>query len=282
MYNAGLILEGGGMRGAYTAGVLDFFLDDDIEFSSCYGVSAGAGHCCSYVSKQRKRAITVNVDYLEDRDYASMYSLLKTGDYFGAKFIYKRIPSELNKFDHETFNRYKGKFFAVATNCITGKAEYLQVKNSRKDMAKVLASSSLPMLSRLIMINGTPYLDGGVSDSVPLRQSEKDGNAKNIVVLTRNEGYRKTPNKFVNVMKLKYRKFPELIKAMKRRHIMYNDTMDYIEEQERLGNVFVIRPTKAIEIDRLEKNREKLLALYEEGYKDAAECAVKLMEYLEK
>jgi len=282
MYNAGLILEGGGMRGAYTAGVLDFFLDNDIEFSRCYGVSAGAGHCCSYVSKQKKRAITVNVSYLENKEYASMHSLITTGDYFGAKFIYKKIPKVLNRFDHETFNSYKGKFYAVATNCITGEPEYLYVKDSRKDMAKVLASSSLPMLSRLIMIDGKPYLDGGVSDSVPLKQSEKDGNVKNIVVLTRNGGYRKKENKLIGIMKLKYKKYPKLIEAMKRRHIMYNDEMDYIEEQEKQGNIFVIRPTKAIEIDRLEKNKEKLLALYEEGYKDASACSEELMGYLNK
>ena len=282
MYNAGLILEGGGMRGAYTAGVLDYFLDNDIEFSSCYGVSAGAGHCCSYVSKQKKRAITVSVSYLENKEYASMHSLIKTGDYFGAKFIYKKIPSELNKFDHDTFNSYKGKFYASVTNCITGKAEYLLVKDSRKDMAKIVASSSLPLLARVIMIGGKPYLDGGVSDSVPLVQSEKDGNAKNVVILTRNAGYRKEANKFADVLKLKYRKYPELIKAMKRRHIMYNSEMDYIEEQEEKGNVFVIRPTEKMDIGRLEKNKEKLLALYEAGYKDAAECGEKMLEYLEK
>ena len=282
MYNAGLILEGGGMRGAYTAGVLDYFLDNDIEFSSCYGVSAGAGHCCSYISKQKKRAITVSVSYLENKEYASMRSLIKTGDYFGAKFIYKKIPSELNKFDHETFNSYKGKFYAAVTNCITGKAEYLLVKDSRRDMAKVVASSSLPLLARVIMIGGKPYLDGGVSDSVPLMQSEKDGNSKNVVILTRNEGYRKEPNKFADVLKVKYRKYPELINAMKRRHVMYNNEMDYIEEQEEKGNVFVIRPTAKMDIGRLEKNREKLLALYEAGYKDAADCSEKMIEYLKK
>ena len=122
-----LVLEGGAMRGMYTAGVLDYFLDNDIELSSCYGVSAGAGHCCSYISKQKKRAITVNVSYHENKEYASMHSLIKTGDYFGAKFIYKKIPSELYKFVHDTFNSYKGKFYAAATNCLTGKAEYLLV-----------------------------------------------------------------------------------------------------------------------------------------------------------
>lgn len=282
MYNAALILEGGGMRGVFTAGVLDYFLDKEIEFSSCYAVSAGAGHCCSYLSKQRKRAFTVNVSYLKNKNYASLYSLLKTGDFFGAKFVYSEIPKKLNVFDYDTFNKYEGKFFAVATNCITGKAEYLQVKDCRKDMAKIVASSSLPMLSRRIMIKGTPYLDGGISDSVPLLKAQQDGNEKNVVVLTRNEGYRKEPSKMAEIIRRKYKDYPKLAEAMKNRHEMYNKEMDYIEEQERQGKIFVIRPSRPVTIGRLEKNRKKLELLYEEGYKDAEKCGKALMEYLNR
>ena len=282
MYNSALIIEGGGMRGVFAAGVMDFFIDKGIEFSSCYAVSAGAGHCCSFLSKQRKRAFNVNVDYLKNKNYASLYSLIKTGDFFGVDFVYRKIPDELNKYDYDTFDKYEGKFFAVVTNCLTGKAEYLQVKDLRKDMRFVVASSSLPMLSRDVIINNTPYLDGGISDSVPVLRSIKDGNSKNVIILTRNLGYRKKPNKIMPILKKAYRRYPNLIKALERRHIMYNKEMDYIEKLEKEGRVFVIRPTKPVNIGRLEKNRKKLEALYKEGYKDAARLQKELFEYLRK
>ena len=282
MYDSGLILEGGGMRGVFTAGVLDFFLEKNIDFSNCYGVSAGACHCCSYLSKQPGRAFRVNVDYLDNKNYASVYSLIKTGDFFGVKFVYDEIPKKLDKFDYETFSKYEGKFYCGATNCITGEAEYFQLKDLKKDMLKLVASSSLPLLSRFIRIGGIPYLDGGISDSVPIAKSEEDGNVKNVIVLTRNEGYRKEPNKLIGPMKMKYKKYPAIIEAMKNRHEMYNKEMEYIEQEEKEGRIFVIRPSKPITIGRLEKDREKLTALYNEGVKDAENCYEALMEYLEK
>ena len=282
MYNSALIIEGGGMRGVFAAGVMDFFIDKNIDFSSCYAVSAGAGHCCSFLSKQRKRAFNVNVDYLKNKNYASIYSLIKTGDFFGVDFIYNKIPNKLNLYDYDTFDSYEGKFFAVVTNCLTGKAEYLQVKDLKKDMKYVVASSSLPMLSRDVIINNIPYLDGGISDSVPVLRSIKDGNSKNVIILTRNKGYRKKPNSVMPLLKMKYKKYPNLLKALERRHIMYNKEMEYIEKLEKEGKVFVIRPTKPVNIGRLEKNYKKLESLYKEGYKDAARLQKELFEYLNK
>lgn len=281
MYNAGLILEGGGMRGVYTAGVLDFFLDKNIEFSSCYGVSAGSCHACSFLSKQKKRAFSVNVDYLKDKRYASLYSLATTGDYFGAKMAYETIPEKLNLYDYEEFNKYKGKFFAVVTNCETGKAEYFQIKDMKKDINVIRASSSLPLLSRMVNINGRKYLDGGMTDSIPVKKSIEDGNIKNVVILTRDKKYRKSRNKLIRLMKIKYKKYPALVEAMAVRHIKYNKTLDLIEEEKKAGRLYVIRPHRPVEIGRLEKNKDKLTALYEQGYKDGEKHYRRLIKFLE-
>lgn len=276
----GLVLEGGGMRGVYTAGVLDFFLDNNIEFDNVYGVSAGAANACSYLSKQRGRALRVDVDYLEDKNYASVYSLIKTGDFFGAKMCYDTIPNKLNPFDYDEYSRFKGDFYATVTNCTTGKAEYKKVKDLKKEMAYVRASCSLPLMAREVMINDKPYLDGGISDSIPILKARKDGNKKNVIILTRDITYRKKKNELMPLLKLRYRKYPEFIKTMARRHLVYNKTLDYIRKLEKSGKIFVIRPTRPVSIGRLEKDRDKLLALYEEGYKDAKANYGKLKEYL--
>ncbi len=266
---SGLILEGGGMRGAYTAGVLDFFIDKKIVFENVYGVSAGAANACSYISSQRGRAFSVDVDYLEDKRYASMHSLLTTGDFFGVEMCYDTIPNKLNIYDYEAFDKYSGNFYAVVTNCITGKAEYKLIKDMRKDIISVRASCSLPLMSRNVEIDGIPYLDGGISDSIPIRQARRDGNKKNVIVLTRDISYRKKPNELLPIMKVRYRKYPELVKCIARRHIMYNRTLEYISKLEEKGKAVVIRPSRPVDIGRLEKNRDKLEKLYEEGYQDA-------------
>ena len=193
MYQAGLVLEGGGMKGIYTAGVLDFFMDQNIEFSSCYGVSAGACHLCSYLSRQRGRAYDISVDYLDDAHYCSARNVLTTGDLFGVKMCYDDIPNVLNPYDYDAFNAYQGRAYAVATNIETGQAEYLRLKDMHKDIIAVRASASLPLVSRNVKIGDKLYLDGGLSDSVPIMHSIVDGNRKNIVVLTKETGYRRKP-----------------------------------------------------------------------------------------
>ncbi len=281
MNNIGLILEGGGMRGAYTAGVLDFFLDKNIEFGSVYGVSAGSANACSYLSKQRGRAFHVDVDYLEDKNYASAYNLLTTGNFFRTEMCYDRIPNELNPYDYETFEKYQGKFYAVVTNCITGQPEYLEIKDMKKDIEYIRASCSLPLMAEIVNIGCVPYLDGGISDSIPVRRSVRDGHNKNVIVLTRDINYRKKINELLPVIRVKYSNYPKLIEAVERRHKMYNMTIDYIKKQEEKGNVLVIRPAEPVKIGRLEKDKKKLTLLYKKGYKDAAKKCEELKAFME-
>lgn len=269
MEKIGLVLEGGGMRGAYTAGVLDFFLDNNIFFTSCYGVSAGSVNACSYISKQRGRAFRVDVDYLDDKRYASFYNLVKTGNFFGTEMCYETIPKELNPYDYETFNAYKGSFYAVVTNCESGHPEYMKICDLQKQINIIRASCSLPLMAEMVELNGKEYLDGGIADSIPIRKSVKDGNMKNVVVLTRDVNYRKAPSELLPILKVKYKKYPNLIKAIENRHKMYNMTLDYIKNQEQNGNIVVIRPSKPVTIGRLEKDKRKLTSLYKEGYRDA-------------
>ncbi|NLL78514.1 MAG: patatin family protein [Clostridiales bacterium] len=281
MYQAGLVLEGGGMRGIYTAGVLDYFLEKGMEFSSCYGVSAGACNLCSYMSKQKGRAYHVNVDYLEDKQYCSLESLLKTGDLFGVEMCYDRIPNELNLYDYEAAEKYPGKCYAVVTNIETGKAEYIRLKDMHKDIIAVRASASLPMVSRNVEIDGKLYLDGGISDAIPIQKSILSGNRKNVVIMTKEEGYRRKPSDHLGLLKVRYLKYPKVYEMMRNRHIRYNETLDYLENQIKNGQAFLIQPKKDIGIGRIEKDRKKLRALYEEGYRDAESRYEELSAYLE-
>ena len=281
MYQAGLVLEGGGMKGVYTSGVLDLFLDKGIEFSSCYGVSAGACSLCSFLSKQRGRAYHTSVDYLEDKNYCSLYSLLKTGDLFGVDMCYYQIPETLNPYDYETFDSYQGNFYSVVTNIETGQPEYIPIKDMKTDIEAIRASASLPLVSRNVEIGGKLYLDGGISDSIPLKKSIQDGNKKNVVVMTKEIGYRRKPSSMLTLTKLRYKKYPRVYELMKNRHDTYNDTLDFIEEQVKAGNVFLIRPKTKSDVGRIEKNKEKLTALYEQGYRDALDCYEELIRYLE-
>ena len=281
MYQAGLILEGGGMRGTYTAGVLDAFLDKEIEFSSVYGVSAGSCHGCNYLSKQKERGKKVFIDYIDDPRYCSFRSLITTGDFFGVDMCYSQIPDVYVPYDYEEFSKYQGDFYAVMTNLETGKAEYHKVKDMRKQIWMIRASSSLPMLSRTIIAHGRPYLDGGVSDSIPIRESVRRGNKKNVIILTRDISYRKGKNSTIPLLRLRYKKYPNFIRTMENRHIDYNETLEYIEREEAAGNLFVIRPKEPVEVDRLEKDKGKLLKLYEQGYQDGLDAIDSMKVYLE-
>lgn len=284
MYEAGLVLEGGGMRGLYTAGVLDFFIDKGIYFRNCYGVSAGATQGCSYLSKQKGRAYRIFTNYMNDKRYASINNLFKEGNYFGKDFSLKTIPNELEPYDYDTFLNSGANFYAVASNCNTGKAEYLKVGDMRDEveMDKIWASCSLPLLSKNVHINGEEYLDGGVSDSIPVVKAIKDGNRKVVVILTRDDSYRKKPNNLMRLIKLKYKAYPELVKAMEMRHRNYNRTIKRIKKLEEEGKIFVIRPKQVVEIGRLEKDIKKMKDLYNIGYKDALGCFEELLEYLNK
>lgn len=282
MIKAGLVVEGGGMRGVYISGVLDFFIEKDLFFENNYGVSAGACHLCSYLAKQYKRAFRVNVDYLNDKRYCSVHSLLKTGNLFGAEMLYDIIPNELDLFDYDTYNKNESNFYVVITDINTGKPEYVKIGDLKKDIIYVRASSSLPLLAQNVKINDKEYLDGGISDSIPIKKSIADGNKKNVVILTRDSTYRKGKNSLMPIIKLKYKKYPNFVKSMADRYIVYNEILDFIKELENNGDVFVIRPKKPVNIGRTEKNREKLEALYNDGYNDAKDCYEELLKYLGK
>lgn len=283
MYQAGLVLEGGGMKGIYTAGVLDFFLDKGIEFSSVYGVSAGSCHMCSYLSKQKGRALDISIDYLDSKKYCSVESLLTTGDLFNVNTCYKLIPDYLYPYDHDTFEKYTGKAYSVVTNIVTGRPEYLRLRDLRKDIVKVQASASLPLVSRNVKINGKLYLDGGISDAIPLQKSIVNGNRKNVVVMTKEMDYirQATSTAQLALIKARYLKYPKVYELMAERHYRYNDCLKYIEQKQESGQAFVIRPKAKSKVGRIEKDKEKLIALYQEGYRDAAECYEELMIYLQ-
>lgn len=282
MIEAGLVVEGGGMRGVYTAGVLDYFMEKNLYFDDCYGVSAGACHISSYVSKQIGRSIKVTLDYINDKRYCSVNSLIKTGDMFGVEMLYDLIPNKLELYDYDTFNKFKGNFYSVVTNCKTGKAEYIKIKDMKKDIIAVRASSSLPLLSRIVEINGKEYLDGGITDSIPIKKSIKDGHKKNVVILTRDKTYRKSKPKFLSFFKLKYKKYPNLVKAIENRYKMYNETLDFLEEEKAKNKVFIIQPKLPVKISRIEKDKDKLKELYNQGYEDAKELYEDLMKFLEE
>lgn len=279
MYQAGLVLEGGGMKGVYTAGVLDFFLDKKIEFSSVYGVSAGACHMCSYLSKQKGRALDISIDYLDTRRYCSAESLLTTGNLFNVDMCYHLIPDYLYPYDYQAFDQYQGKAYSVVTNIVTGQPEYFRIRDMKKDIDKVRASASLPLVSRNVKIGNSCYLDGGISDAIPLQKSIMDGNRKNIVIMTKETGYIRKPATQLGLIKLRYVKYPKVYELMKERHINYNATLEYINKMAENGKAFIIRPKKESRVGRVEKDSGKLKALYEEGYRDAQNCYEELKAY---
>lgn len=281
LYQAGLVLEGGGMKGVYTAGVLDFFLDHGIDFAKCYGVSAGACHLCSYLSKQRGRAYAVAADYLDDPNYWGISSLLRTGDLFNVDMCYRQIPETLNPFDYETYDKNPSKGYAVVTNIETGRAEYIPFGDLHENIRAVRASASLPLVSRNVRIGDSLYLDGGLADPIPLLHSVLDGNRKNVVIMTKEVGYRRKPSKNLGLIRLCYARYPKVYELMKNRHIEYNKTLDYLQEQVNNKTAFLIRPQVKSDVGRIEKDEKKLKALYEEGYEEARRCHRGLMEFLE-
>ena len=280
MIDAGLILEGGGMRGIYTAGVLDYLLDSELRIAHIYGVSAGSGHACSYVSGQRGRALRAVLDYVRDPRYSSFRSLLTTGDFFGVKMVYDEIPNKLLPFDYDAFEASGAEVYAVLTNCRTGQAEYKRVKGLREGMSVIQASSSLPLLSRRVEIDGEYYLDGGIADSIPLARSIADGNRKNLVVLTQHRGYRKGPSRSVAAIELRYRRNPRFVESARIRYRQYNSSLDLAYAEEEKGNAFILQPKAPVEIGRLEKDLDKLKALYQNGYDDAKAAGDRLRAFL--
>lgn len=275
----GLVLEGGAMRGVFTAGVLDLFLDQGITVDCCVAVSAGACLACSYLSRQPGRGYQTSTGYLGNPDYCSIRSLLRTGDLFGVDFLYHKIPEQLYPIDNQTFMQGKTDFYSVITNCRTGKPEYPKIEDLHRDINFIRASSSLPLLSRLVKIDRNYYFDGGVSDPIPLRKAFDLGCDRVITVLTRPRDYRKRPEQMLPLIRLKYKDFPNLAEAMKHRYLVYNNELRAVAASERAGKALVIAPPRPLEIRRAEKNRDRLLAGYACGYESAKELLPELRRF---
>lgn len=282
MENVGLVLEGGGMRGLYTCGVLEFFMENNLYFNYVIGVSAGACNAVSYIAKQKGRNKKVNIEYVKDWRYMSFRNLLREKSFFGMNFIFDEIPKKHVPFDFEAFEKANCEFLIGTTDCNTGKPIYLSKEDLGEEFQALRATSSLPLISPIVNFKGYELLDGGISDSIPIVKSVKDGNKKNIIILTRNKEYRKSPIKYTKLIKLKYKKYPLLVKTMMERYKSYNETLDYIEQLEREGNVIVIRPSQALKVGRLERDPEKLQELFENGYEDAKNSLDKIRGFLSK
>ena len=263
----GLVLEGGGMRGVFTSGVLDAFMKYDLYFSYVVAVSAGACNGLSYISRQPRRARLSNIDMLVKYNYIGLRHLVTQGCIFDPELLYDRFPNELIPYDYDTYFASPSTFEMVVTNCNTGRAEYLTEKDG--DRQRLLdicrASSSLPYVSNVIDVDGQPYLDGGIVDSIPVGRAIDMGYDRNVLVLTRNRGYRNT-SKDRKIPKFIYKKYPRLRVALSRRIAEYNHQLDMVEEMEDKGLVDVIRPLRPMDVDRIEKDEKKLEALYEEGF----------------
>ena len=268
--SSGLILEGGGMRGVFTCGVLDNFMDRGIRFPYTIGVSAGACNGLSYMSSQRGRGKFSNIDMLEKYHYIGFKQLLTKGNIMDFELLFHTFPEKIVPYDYERYAQIEERYEMVTTSCLTGKACYYEEKNDPKRIIDIVkASSSLPFVCPVAYVDGEPMLDGGIADSIPLRRAQELGYDNNVVILTRNKGYRK-PDKPTSIPPFFYRKYPALKEAIRRRNALYNEQISLVEELEDKGKLVVLRPQKPIEVDRMERDTRKLLDLYEEGYNVAA------------
>lgn len=271
MAKISLVLEGGGMRGLYTAGVLDYFLDIGLIFEDIIGVSAGACNSASYIAMQNGRNLEINTCYCGDKRYISLLGLFTRGSIFNMDFLFDDIPNKLNPFDYDQFNNSKCRLIAVSTDCETGKSFYAPITDMREDVVYLRASSSIPLVSPIVEVNGKKLVDGGPSDSIPIHYSVKSGFDKHIIVLTRHQGYLKKKNRLFPLCKLALKKYPNLLDTMKYRHLHYNNSLLLAEQLEQENKAVIIRPKMPVEVSRFEKNPETLRKLYNTGYEDAKE-----------
>ncbi len=277
----GLVMEGGAMRGMYTAGVTDVLMENNIEFDGAIGVSAGAAFGCNYKSKQPGRAIRYNKRFCNDKRYASLSNLIKTGDLYGADFCYRAIPEELDKFDTDTFSTTPMEFYVTCTDVLTGQPVYHKCTTGNgEDIEWMRASASMPMASNVVKIGDYQLSDGGTSDSIPLKYFQSIGYDRNVVILTQPKSFVKQKNKYLPLMKIALRKYPALIESIATRHFRYNETLEYIKQQEELNNIFIIQPSKALEVGAVEHDPEKLEAVYQLGRSDATERLEALKAFL--
>ena len=275
----GLVLEGGAMRGMFTSGILDVLLENNINFDGAIGVSAGATFGCNFKSRQIGRAIRYNLRFAHDWRYCSFLSLLLTGDMYGAKFCYDTLPNKLDKMDFETYRNNPLEFYCVVSDCKSGKPLYKKLETcDEKDLLWMRASASMPLVSKVVKVDGYSLLDGGMTDSIPVKYFESIGYNRNVVVLTQPRGFKKEKSSLMGGMKLLLHKYPAIVKAMEERSQNYNNQTDYVFEKADRGELLVLCPEKPLGISRTEKNTEELKRVYEEG----RQIALKRLDEIKK
>lgn len=277
----GLILEGGAMRGLFTAGVIDVLLENNITVDGAIGVSAGAAFGCNYKSKQIGRALRYNKRFCNDKRYCGFYSLITDGNIYSKKFCYGDVPLKYDKFDFETYKTNPMDFYVVCTDIVTGEAVYHNFTGDEESRFEwIRASASLPMVSEIVEIDGMKLLDGGMADSIPIKYFESIGYDRNIVILTQPYDFEKKKNGMMPVIRMLYRKYPGLINAMEKRHTVYNETLQYIKEKEKKGELLVLRPKEKLPVNKIEKNPDNLQKAYDMGRKEAEERLCEIINYL--
>lgn len=283
VHKTALVLEGGAMRGIYTAGVLDVLLKNKIYVDAVIGVSAGSIHGCSYVSEQYERSISYYKECRNDYRFLSFKSWFKSGNICDTDYCYGEVPNKIYPFDHDTFEKSKTKFYVTITNVETGEPEYVHLKSLRgKNIDYLRASASMPVVSQIVEIDGKKYLDGGMSDSIPIEYFRSLGYDKCIIVKTKDKSYKKTKEKILPIAKKVYKNYPKFYEKLKTRHIDYNNQIKLIRELEEKQEVLVIEPSKKLKISRLEKNMENIIDAYNQGIIDAGNKLKDIKKFLKK
>lgn len=278
----GLVLEGGAMRGLFSAGVMDVLMENNITFDGAVGVSAGACFGCNYKSGQNGRVIRYNLRFCRDKRYCSTLSLITSGDMFNAEFCYHTIPDKLDIFDEKAFMANPMTFYTVATDIETGKAVFHRMKSADfRELEYIRASASMPLFARIVRLDGRKYLDGGITSSIPLKFMENEGYEKNIVILTQPRNYVKKPSRILPLIKLRYGKYPEFIRAFEKRPAMYNGELKYVRKAEKEGRAFVIAPPEKLPIGHVEHNSDRLLEVYRMGRSTATKLLPKVKAFLD-
>ena len=283
MAKTGLVLEGGGMRGLFTAGILDVLMENNVTFDGVVGVSAGATFGCNFISHQIGRTLRYNMSQRKNPKYMGIRSLIKTGDYVGGEYAYHVLPTKLDVFDFEAFEKNPTEFHVVTTNVRTGEAIYHRIdKVDYTGMEWIRASASMPIISRPVAIGDYEMLDGGIADSIPLRYFESEGFKRNIVILTQPKGFKKKLTKLMPVFKATMRKYPAIIEGMSKRHLMYNQELEYITQQQEEGKCMVICPSDTLPIGRTEQTPKKMQFVYDMGRKAGEENLETIKHFIEK
>lgn len=276
-------MEGGALRGLFTAGILDVLMENGVRFDGLVGVSAGAAFGCNYKSGQAGRVIRYNKRFAHEWRYCSWRSWIATGDLFGGEFCYHKMPDELDVFDKETFDSNPMEYYAVCTDVETGEAVYKRLmKCSPETYEYIRASASMPMVSRIVEIGGSKLLDGGVTDSIPLRFFQEQGYERNLVILTQPADYQKRHNRLMPILRLWLHRYPKMIEALDKRHEMYNQQLEYVREEERKGNTYVIRPPQKLVIGHISHDENEMQGVYQMGRRVGEGRLKDIVEFLEK